>query len=166
MDCNSFPGMLVQPLDVSLSIQTFLIVHWESYQITQEGYRMISWCFAMQLQQLAITLTGFMVDATAFGTSAGQIGISASSFSSCLNKFPKDSNNCQNEPYGNCTIINGGSAYDQFSSFRTDLWSRYIPLDSSWSCAFRANGFLPAWSSYFSTQYRQALMPTEAFVLP
>ena len=96
---------------------------------------------------------GFMVNTTAFGTAANRIGITSSSFSSCMSTYSSASNGCTNEPYGACTEVNAGSPYDQFSTFKTVSWLSYVPLDSTWTCSFLYNGIYQPGGTSFATQY-------------
>ena len=97
---------------------------------------------------------GFLVANKFFGSSANQLGIINANFEVCRNGFPT----C-NEPYGNCTAVNGGSVYDQFSTFRSDALANFIPPEQSTQCSFVSNA-LSTPSSNLMTQYQKVSSAT------
>lgn len=98
-----------------------------------------------------------MVNTTVFGSAANKIGISASNFGNCVASYSTDASGCSTEPLGTCTAVNGSDAYDQFGTYRTNLWGSYINVDSSWSCSFLGNGPYQPGGTDLGTQYRQAI---------
>lgn len=79
------------------------------------------WSYAM--------LPGFMVGLSNIGTAANQIGMNQSSWASCYQ--------CNNI-YGTCTAVQGGSPYDQFSSFRNVSLAKIVASDGS-NCRWISN---------------------------
>ena len=94
-----------------------------------------------------------MVTTSSFGGGANQIGINSSSYSACVASYATVAG-CSSEPYGACTAVAGGSSYDQFSTFWGVTFGQYVPVDSTWSCAFLFNGPYQPGGSTFATQYQ------------
>lgn len=94
----------------------------------------------LYLRKIAALHAGFLVNSTYFGTGgANQLGINATSWQNCYNGYPACS-----EPYGKCTIVANGSAYDQFSAFRANTLANALtqPYTSTGaSCQFIPNAY-------------------------
>lgn len=84
-------------------------------------------------------LLGFMVGLSSIGTSANQIGMNQSSWASCYS--------CNNA-YGACTAVQGGSPYDQFSTFRNVSLAKVLASGGS-NCSWISNTVM----TFGSTQY-------------
>lgn len=84
-------------------------------------------------------LSGFMVGLSNIGTAANKIGMNQSSWANCYQ--------C-NSAYGTCTAVQGGSPYDQFSTFRKVSLADVIASGGS-NCSWISNSAM----LFGSTQY-------------
>ena len=76
-----------------------------------------------------LSCTGFMVNNSYIGSSANQIGMTHSSWQACFQ--------C-GQPLGSCTAVQGGSPYDQFSSFRSSSLASILASSGS-NCSWLGN---------------------------
>ena len=75
---------------------------------------------------------GFMVNNSFIGSSANQIGMTQSSWRACFQ--------C-GQPLGSCTVLQGGSPYDQFSSIRSSSLASALARAGS-NCSWLGNSVM------------------------
>lgn len=73
-----------------------------------------------------------MVNGSFIGSNANQVGINLSSWQSCYH--------C-GQPLGVCTAVQGGSLYDQFSSFRSSSLASVLANEGS-NCSWISNSIM------------------------
>ena len=83
-----------------------------------------------------------MVNNSFIGSSANQIGMTQSSWRACFQ--------CD-QPLGSCTAVQGGSPYDQFSSFRSSSLASVLASTGS-NCSWLGNSVMTNGSVQYPVQ--------------
>lgn len=83
-----------------------------------------------------------MVNSSYIGSSANQIGMTESSWQACFQ--------C-GQPLGSCTAVQGGSPYDQFSSFRSSSLASLLASAGS-KCSWLGNSAMTIGSVQYPVQ--------------
>lgn len=94
------------------------------------------------VKHTAPLVPGFMVNKTFIGSSANQIGMTQSSWQACFQ--------C-GQPLGSCTAVQGGSPYDQFSSFRSSSLASVLGSAGS-NCSWLGNSVMTNGSAQYPVQ--------------
>ena len=96
---------------------------------------------------LAILAAGFLAPQSSFGSGANKLGITQANWQTCANGYSACS-----EPFGACTTVANGSAYDQFSAYRDATAAKLSPMAASINCSFLWNDvFSASYGSYWAT---------------
>jgi len=85
---------------------------------------------------------GFVVSASYIGSNANQIGMNLSSWENCYH--------CGSTP-GTCTAVQGGSPYDQFSTFRSSSLAGVLANAGS-NCSWISNSVMTFGSAQYPVQ--------------
>ena len=99
-------------------------------------------CLMATLKETCPFCSGFMVNTSYIGSSANQIGMTLSSWQACYQ--------C-GQPLGSCTAVQGGSPYDQFSSFRSNSLASVLANAGS-NCSWLGNSVMTNGSVQYPVQ--------------
>ena len=119
-------------------------------------HRLLCTCFASPSMKQMASRSGFMVNNSFIGSSVNEIGMTQSSWQACFQ--------C-GQALGSCTAVQGGSPYDQFSSFRSSSLANILSSAGS-NCSWLGNSFMTNGSAQHPVQLVACDYPSGQLSVP